>query len=95
MQLAHTDGGDNRQVVGAEQVVLAQSDKVAEPVRLGGPLVQPVHVLEGVPTRVQLADPDERPTGAVQVVVPDPDGDGKAKWLGGSFVQPGRLLEGA
>ena len=35
VQLAHTDGGDDGQVVGAEQVVLAQSDEVAEPVRLG------------------------------------------------------------
>ena len=34
VQLAHPDGGDDRQV-GAEQVVVADPDEVAEPVRLG------------------------------------------------------------
>ena len=96
VQLAHTDGGDNGQVVGAEQVVLAQSDEVAEPVRHGGPLVQPVHVLEGVPAWVQLAETDERATSSVQVVVTETDGNGgEPERLGGSLVQPGCMLEGA
>ena len=34
VQLAHPDGGDDGQV-GAEQVVVADPDEVAEPVRLG------------------------------------------------------------
>ena len=96
VQLAHTDGGDDGQVVGSEQVVLAQSDEVAEPVRLGRPLVQPVHVLEGAPAWVQLAETDERATSSVQVVVTDPDGNGgEPERLGGSLVQPGCMLEGA
>ena len=96
VQLAHTNGGDDGQVVGAEQVVLAQSDEVAEPVRLGGSLVQPVHVLEGVPAWVQLADPNERASSSVQVVVTDPNGNGgEPERLGGSLVQPGCMLEGA
>ena len=96
VQLAHTDGGDDGQVVGSEQVVLAQSDEVAEPVRIGGPLVQPVHVLEGAPAWVQLAETDERATSSVQVVVTETDGNGgEPKRLGGSLVQPGCMLERA
>ena len=34
VQLAHPDGGDDGQV-GAEQVVVADPDEVAEPMRLG------------------------------------------------------------
>ena len=97
VQLAHTDGGDDGQVVGSEQVVLAQSDEVAEPVRLGGSLVQPVHVLEGAGRPwVQLAETDERATSSVQVVVTETDGNGgEPERLGGSLVQPGCMLEGA
>jgi len=95
MELTDPDGGDDRQV-SAKQIVVTDSDKVSEPeLGLGRPLVQPVHVLEGMSTWVKLADPDERPAGTVEVVISDSDGDAKAKRLGRSFVQPGRLLEGA
>ena len=86
MELTDPDGGDDRQV-SAEQIVVTDSDKVSVPeLGLGCPLVQPVHVLEGMSTWVKLADPDERPTGTVEVVVPDSNRHTKAKRLSRPLV---------
>ena len=83
----------------ADQVVLSGSHKVPrkEELRLGGPLAQSVHVLEGAGRSwVQLADPDERPAGAVEVVVSDPNGEGiTIERFSGPLVQPRCLLERA
>ena len=83
----------------ADQVVLPGSDKVSweEELRLGGPLVQSVHVLEGAGRSwVQLVDPDERPAGAVEVVVSDSNREGiTIERFSRSLVQPRRLLERA
>jgi len=83
----------------ADQVVLPGSHKVPrkKELRLGGPLAQSVHVLEGAGRSwVQLADPDERPAGAVEVVVSDPNGEGiTIERFSGSLVQPRCLLERA
>ena len=57
--------------------------------------MQSVHVLEGMSSRVQLVDPDERAAGTVEVVIPESNQVAKAKWLSSSLVKPGRLLEGS
>jgi len=57
--------------------------------------VQPVHVLEGMSSRVQLVDSDERSAGTVEVVVAESNQVAKTEWLGSSLVKPGCLLEGS
>ena len=57
--------------------------------------MQSVHVLEGMSSRVQLVDPNERAAGTVEVVIPESNQVAKAKWLSSSLVKPGRLLEGS
>ena len=97
VQLAHTDGGDDGQVVGSEQVVLAQSDEVAEPVRLGGSLVQPGCMLEGArQPGMWLADSvsrSEEMVWPVKIVVQDANSDGKR--VRGPFVKTVNALERA
>ena len=97
VQLAHTDGGDDGQVVGSEQVVLAQSDEVAEPVRLGGSLVQPGCMLERARQPwVRLADSvgrSEEMVWPVKIVVQDANSDGKR--VGRPFVKTVNALERA